>query len=81
MGDPALHQRYTTRVHAPPQTRLPTRKSAMAAAAEAKRAAEAEARAREQHWRVRVESAKHRLYLYLRGYMAWMSVLKRKRRG
>mmetsp|Transcript_37263 Transcript_37263/g.82893 ORF Transcript_37263/g.82893 Transcript_37263/m.82893 type:complete len:1238 (-) Transcript_37263:319-4032(-) len=33
------------------------------------------------HWRERVARAKRRLYLYLRGYMALVSILKRKRRG
>lgn len=48
------------------------------------RAREAEGRLKAeqaQHWRMRTFRAKRRLYLYLRTYMAWMSVLKRKRKG
>ena len=36
---------------------------------------------RQLHWRLRVKNAKMRLYWYLRGYMAWFSILKRVRKG
>jgi hypothetical protein len=50
-------------------------------AAEAKRLAEEEEARRAAHWRSKVLRAKRKLYLLLLGYMKWMTVLKKRRRG